>query len=119
MLFAMGTVSLIDSRQATAKRTRGETGRPRTIEDTKKQILQLANDNVWGYTWILGEFWILGIESLTRDTVISSPRRLSRRPVCGMKLPCKILIQDQGVPIGTNRSADAWFGEVVPERKFH
>ena len=44
-------------------------GRTRTAEQIESLILELAKDNSWGYTRILGKLKKLGIESITRNAV--------------------------------------------------
>jgi putative transposase len=44
-------------------------GRPRTPQEIRELILQLARENDWGYTRILGTLRRLGIMKITRQTV--------------------------------------------------
>ncbi len=44
-------------------------GRPRTAESIRQLVVQLARENTWGYTRILGELRKLGINSISRATV--------------------------------------------------
>ena len=49
--------------------TPAQKGRPRTKQEIRALILQLARGNDWGYTRILGELRKLGIQSVSRNTV--------------------------------------------------
>jgi putative transposase len=45
-------------------------GRPKTPEDIHALVLRLARENPWGYTRILGELKKLGVNKISRSTVI-------------------------------------------------
>ena len=44
-------------------------GRRRTPQEIRELVIRLAQENIWGYTKILGELKKLGIKSLSRNTV--------------------------------------------------
>jgi putative transposase len=46
-------------------------GRPCTAEDIRKLVIQIATDNGWGYTRVLGELKKLGIRNVSRSTVVN------------------------------------------------
>jgi len=66
-----------------------KSGRPRTQAELEKLILQLAKDNSWGYTRILGELRKLGVTSITRNSV-------------------KAILKRNGFDIGPKRGPGTW-----------
>jgi len=46
-------------------------GRPRTAEDIRNLVIQIATENGWGYTRILGELKKLGVHNVSRSTVVN------------------------------------------------
>jgi len=57
------------SRHTPNHRTR-RPGRPRTAESIRDLVLRIASETGWGYTRILGELKKLGIQSVSRSTVV-------------------------------------------------
>jgi putative transposase len=45
-------------------------GRPRTSEELRELVLQIARETGWGYTRILGELRKLGMTKISRQTVV-------------------------------------------------
>jgi putative transposase len=70
-------------------KTKNKTGRRRTAEDLEKLILNLASENGWGYTRILGELRKLGVRSITRNTV-------------------KNILKRNGYDVGPKRGPGTW-----------
>lgn len=64
-------------------------GRPKTDAEIRELVIQLAKNNGWGYTRILGELKKLGIHRLCRTTVIN-------------------ILKEAGLPIGPDRGAGSW-----------
>jgi transposase len=54
-------------------------GRPRTPEEIEQLILRIARETGWGYTRILGELKKLGINTVSRSTVVNILKRAGRR----------------------------------------
>jgi putative transposase len=50
-------------------------GRPRTPEETERLIIRIARETGWGYTRILGELKKLGINTVSRSTVVNILKR--------------------------------------------
>ena len=75
------------------KKTRAEPerkpGRPRTAEDIRELIVQIAGENGFGYTRVLGELKKLGIHNISRTTV-------------------KNIIKDAGLDPGPKRGEGSW-----------
>jgi putative transposase len=55
-------------------------GRPRTAEETRELIINLARDNGWGSTRVLGELKKLGLHKVGRTTVASILREAGLDP---------------------------------------
>ncbi len=55
---------------AKARKQAASAGRPPTPEDIRALVLRLAQENAWGYTRILGELKKLGVQKISRSTVI-------------------------------------------------
>ncbi len=66
--------------KTTAKPSGRKPGRPRTAEDIRKLILQLASENGWGYARVLGELKKLGIFSVSKTTVANILREAGFDP---------------------------------------
>lgn len=64
-------------------------GRPKTARDIRDLVLQLARENHWGYTRILGELKKLEIHSLSRNTI-------------------KNILKEHGLLPAPKRSEDTW-----------
>jgi putative transposase len=64
-------------------------GRPKTPEDIRALVLRLARENAWGYTRILGELKKLGVNNISRSTVIK-------------------LLKDNGLEPGPRRGEGTW-----------
>lgn len=56
------------TKAATSKR---KPGRPKTEAEIRELILKFARENSWGYSRILGELKKLGIQSVSRSTVVN------------------------------------------------
>ena len=64
-------------------------GRPKTPEETRKLVIQIATDTGWGYTRILGELRKLGCKKISRQTV-------------------KNILVEHGLDPGPKRGAGTW-----------
>jgi putative transposase len=72
-----------------ARRPRRPPGRPRTEADVRKVVLRLAGETGWGYSRILGELRKLGVQSVSRSTVIN-------------------ILRDAGLDPGPKRGVGTW-----------
>src|SRR5262245_46255283 len=66
--------------ETTRKKATPKPGRPRTPEDIRKLVLELAGDNGWGYARVLGELKKLGIRSVSKTTVANILREAGIDP---------------------------------------
>ena len=73
------------AKKSTAKR---KPGRPRTPDEVRDLVLQLARENTWGYTRILGELRKLGI-TLSKQTV-------------------KVILKENGIDPTSSRGEGSW-----------
>src|SRR5207247_1497321 len=64
-------------------------GRPRTPTDIRKFVIQIATENGWGYTRVLGELKKLGIRNVSRSTVAN-------------------ILKDAGLDTGPKRGEGTW-----------
>jgi putative transposase len=64
-------------------------GRPRTPEDIRELVVQLARESGFGYTRILGELRKLGIRTISRSTVVN-------------------ILKEEGIDPGPKRGEGSW-----------
>jgi hypothetical protein len=64
-------------------------GRPRTAQEIRELIVQIAGDNGWGYTRVLGEVKKLGIHNVSRSTVVN-------------------ILKEAGIDPGPKRGEGSW-----------
>src|SRR5262249_50031395 len=64
-------------------------GRPRTPDEIRDLVVQIARDNQWGYTRALGELKKLGIRNVSRSTVVN-------------------ILKDAGLDPGPKRGEGTW-----------
>lgn len=57
-----------------------ESGRPKTAQDIRDLILRLARETGWGYTRIFGELKKLGVNNVSRSTVVNILREAGIDP---------------------------------------
>src|SRR4051812_28465553 len=57
------------------RRSQRTPGRPRTPQAIENLVLRIARETGWGYTRILGELKKLGINCVTRSTVVNILKR--------------------------------------------
>jgi putative transposase len=75
--------------EATKKVSTRKPGRPRTSDDIRSLVVELARENSWGYTRILGQLRRLGINKITRQTV-------------------KNILKEHGLDPGPERGKGTW-----------
>ena len=56
-------------------------GRPKTPAEVRELVRKIAQETGWGYTRILGELKKLGIDYVSRQTVVTSSKRRATNPV--------------------------------------
>jgi putative transposase len=71
------------------KKIAAKRGRRRTPEEICKLVLNLARENEWGYTRILGELKKLGIRSISKNTMMR-------------------ILKDAGLDPGPKRGEGTW-----------
>jgi putative transposase len=72
-------VAGIDATRAKQTPTR-KAGRPRTAEDIRKLVIQIASENAWGSLRVHGELKKLGIHNISRSTVVNILREANIDP---------------------------------------
>jgi putative transposase len=77
-----------DAAPVNGKRPAGP-GRLRTADGVRALVLQLARENGWGYTRILGELKKLGVGQVSRSTVVN-------------------ILKEHGLETGPRRGAGTW-----------
>ena len=78
-----------EKESAKGRKQAARPGRPRTPEDIRALVLRLARENAWGYTRILGELKKLGVQKISRSTVIK-------------------ILKDNGLEPGPRRGEGTW-----------
>jgi putative transposase len=67
-------------RQKFGFKPRGPRGRPKKPDEVRQLVLKIARETGWGYTRILGELRKLGIDKISRQTVVNILKENDHNP---------------------------------------